>query len=257
MLKGLEKGSSKLAQNKLFLPGFPENSLPFLFFFSPPGPPNATTESPLHPPTDPHTRTALTHLSPPLDFLLPLSNPPQGTTPLSCKAKPGQPPSFPLILLQQSQRNTVPSPSHQHNPSNASRGLLSSDSLHRSKPPPSSFFTGQQQSSFLQRRPAATGVAATSSVTPTAPAESFPSPLQDSAPLSSSRDQCTPAKKPPLPRQVNFSSPSFHFRLLRFLLHAEPSVCMQEDGGKIIPPRWFLVLGQTCSGPVSFVAGPG
>jgi hypothetical protein len=44
---------------------------------------------------------------------------------------------------------------------------------------------------------------------------------------------------------------------LRFLLHAEPSVCMQEDGGKIIPPRWFLVLGQTCSGPVSFVAGSG
>jgi len=129
------------------------------------------------------------------------------------------------------------------------------------QPPPSSFFTGQQQSSFLQRRPAATGVAAPSSVTPTAPAESFPSPLQESAPSSSSRDQCTPAKTPPFPRQVNFPSPSFYFRHLSFLLHAEHSVCMQEDGGKIIPPVGFLcrarlvlaqlvlLLGQADPGP--------
>jgi len=106
MLKRLEKESSKLAQNKLFLPGFPENSLPFLFFFSPPGPPDATTESPLHPPTDPHTRTALTHLSPPLDFLLPLSNPPQGTTPSLAKPNRGSPLPF-LSFSSSSPKETL------------------------------------------------------------------------------------------------------------------------------------------------------
>jgi len=42
--------------------------------------------------------------------------------------------------------------------------------------------------SSLPLLPAATGVTAPSSVTPTDPAESFPSPLQESAPASFSRD---------------------------------------------------------------------
>jgi len=59
------------------------------------------------------------------------------------------------------------------------------------------------------------------------------------------------SKTLPLPRQVNFPSPSFYFRHLRFLLHAEHSFCMQEDGGKIIPPVGFLcwarlILDQPC-----------
>jgi len=51
----------------------------------------------------------------------------------------------------------------------------------------------QKLSSF----PKAAWVAALSSVTPTAPAVSFPSTLQESAPSSSSREQCKPPASPP------------------------------------------------------------
>jgi len=57
----------------------------------------------------------------------------------------------------------------------------------------SGHYLAQKLSSF----PKAAGVAALSSATPTAPAVSFPSPLQDSAPSSSSRDQCKPPASPP------------------------------------------------------------
>jgi len=70
------------------------------------------------------------------------------------------PPLLPPLLLQPLTADAQPRPSPQtdlhlsfNSPSNASRGLLSNDSLYRSKPPPSSFFTDQQQSSFLQWRP--------------------------------------------------------------------------------------------------------
>jgi len=77
----------------------------------------------------------------------------------------------------------------------------------------------------------------------------------------------TPAPPPP-PRQVNFPSPSFYFCHLRFLLHAEHLLCMQEDEGKIIPPVSFLcwarlvlaqlilLMGQADPGP-SLPSGPG
>jgi hypothetical protein len=57
----------------------------------------------------------------------------------------------------------------------------------------SGHYLAQKLSSF----PKAAGVAALSSATPTAPVVSFPSPLQDSAPSSSSRDQCKPPTSPP------------------------------------------------------------
>jgi len=107
MLKRLSGVSSKLAQNKLFLPGFPATSLLFLFFLFP------TTadrnSQPLTPPKPapflpsfawPKTNQKTHHLpllSPSrLDFLFPSSSQQQGTAPL---AKPGQPSSFPLILF--------------------------------------------------------------------------------------------------------------------------------------------------------------
>jgi len=77
----------------------------------------------------------------------------------------------------------------------------------------------------------------------------------------------TPAPPPP-PRQVNFPSSSFYFCHLRFLLHAEHSFCMQEEGGEIIPPVSFLcwarlvlaqlvlLMGQADPSP-SLPSGPG
>jgi len=99
-----------LAQNKLFLPGFPATSLLFLFFF----PTTADRNSqPLTPPKPapflpsfawPKTNQKTHHLpllSPSrLDFLFPSSSQQQGTAPL---AKPGQPSPFSLILCQQPQ----------------------------------------------------------------------------------------------------------------------------------------------------------
>ena len=57
--------------------------------------------------------------------------------------------------------------------------------------------SGHHLASKLSSFPKAAGIAALSSATPTAPAVSFPSPLQDSAPSSSSRDQCTLSASPP------------------------------------------------------------
>ena len=99
MLKRLREVSSKLSQNKLFLPGFPATSLFFLFFF----PTKAYRNSqPLTPPKPApflpsfawpktHQKTHHLPLLPPsrLDFLLPFSS--HQHCPFSCKAKPGQP----------------------------------------------------------------------------------------------------------------------------------------------------------------------
>ena len=57
--------------------------------------------------------------------------------------------------------------------------------------------SGHHLAQKLSSFPKAAGVAALSSATPTAPAVSFPSPLQDSALSSSNRDQCKPPASPP------------------------------------------------------------
>ena len=100
MLKRLAKGSSKLAQNKLFLPGFPENSLPFLFFLSTGASSDATTDLLYIPHRPSHTSP------PPLDFLLPLSNPQQGTTPSLAKPNRGSPLPF-LSFSSSSPKETL------------------------------------------------------------------------------------------------------------------------------------------------------
>jgi len=167
MLKRLSGVSLKLAQNKLFLPGFPATSLLFLFFFFPttadrnsqpltPSKPAPFLPSFAWPKTNQKTHH-LPLLSPSrLDFLFPSSSQQQGTAPL---AKPGQPSPFPLILCQQPQHCPLSLSSTQSQrqnfhsfsftaastaPSNASRGLrLPASSPANSSPPSSS--DAQQQ----------------------------------------------------------------------------------------------------------------
>jgi len=112
MLKRLREVSSKLSQNKLFLPGFPATSLFFLFFF----PTKAYRNSqPLTPPKPApflpsfawpktHQKTHHLPLLPPsrLDFLLPCSSHQQGTAPSLAKPNRGSP-LLTLILFQQPQ----------------------------------------------------------------------------------------------------------------------------------------------------------
>ena len=61
----------------------------------------------------------------------------------------------------------------------------------------SSRSSGNHPLQRLSLPPAAARVASPSTVTPTAPAASFPSPLQESAPSSFSREQCKPPASPP------------------------------------------------------------
>jgi hypothetical protein len=75
--------------------------------------------------------------------------------------------------------------------------------------------------------------------------------------LSFSFTAAVPPAPPPPPRQVNFPPPSYYFRDLRFLLHAEHSFCMQEDGGKIIPPVGFLCWARTVLAQLVLFDGPG
>ena len=208
-----------MAQNKLFLPGFPANSLPSLFFFSPPGPPAATTDPPTVLPTrhyipsitqQPHHRSQYLSFSPSLLY----------------KTK-----------------------------------IFSSATVTPTAAATAEVATILPKSS-LPLLPAATGVAAPSSVTPTAPAESFPSPLQGSTLSSSSQDRCTSvghqpppqhrrhtSNAPPPPRQVLFS-PFFGHRVDSSPACRTNRVLHAGKGGGNNSPRWFLIrLGQIGSGP--------
>jgi len=190
---------------------------------------------------------------------------------LSCKAKPGQPPPFPLILFQQSQRNTAPSPSHQHNASNRSSPQLQQPQQRLPRPPQQRQPPQEQASSFqLLHRPTAV------LLPPATPSSNRSSSSFLSHTNSSSRE-------------LSFSSAgigSFFFQpgpvhaseatsLHRGTASSTPGAllpplcasvwffsCMQNEqrsacrkGGGNNSPRWFLIrLGQIGSGPAIWVS---
>ena len=86
MLKRLARRELKIGTKSAFPARFSCKQPSLSFFFL------STVVQPTHRPT--HTRTALTHLSPPLDFLLPLSNQQQGTPPSLAKPNRGSPLHF-------------------------------------------------------------------------------------------------------------------------------------------------------------------
>ena len=98
MLKGLAKGELKVGTKEAFLPGFPANSLPSLFFFS-------LHRSPAPPQTHTHPNSPSSSATP-LDFLLLLSNQQQGTPFSLTKPNRGSPLHF-LSFSSSSHKETL------------------------------------------------------------------------------------------------------------------------------------------------------